>query len=163
MKEFEGMVTSHRELVLPLVVAELGRELGSRLGFPITRLLDETTPQLLPKALRSSTQKGLLRIADVSNDTAVIFTRKRTTFIIKSSDIRNIVKDGASILSFELNSGVTRRFDVHHEEIRDALKLAASEMLDKSEIMASHRPFLHASAEASLELATPRLGALLSA
>jgi hypothetical protein len=173
-KEFEAMVLVHREIALPLVVAELKRQLTCPEGFQATKLLDETTEkkrgsggiyQLLPKALRSRSHKSILRVPlDSGEERAVIYTRGTRLLTIKLSEIKAIVANGLHVLSFDLKSDATPpiapklRFDVHHEAIRDALCVAITELLTET-----HLPVAPSASKASAEVgSSPRRGASLS-
>jgi len=150
-REFERMVTVHRDIGEALMVAELKRRLKSDEGFRDVKLLDEATPvkrrssgvyQLLPKTLRSHSQTCILRVPpDSYEEQAVACTRGNHTLAMKSSDIKAIVADGHSVLDFELNGPHTShlhthshsptklRFDLLHEIVRDALRIAILELL----------------------------------
>jgi hypothetical protein len=141
-KEFEKMVMVNRNIALPLVVAELGHELtSSAKGYPVKMLLDEATKKgvtsLLPKALRSSSHSGILRIDKPQRDgeeATVFFSRGKVS--LKSSEIKALVKEKANFLSFERHGGASPyRFEVSDEGIRDALCLAIVEMLNKEELL----------------------------
>jgi len=141
------MVTAHRDIGGALVVAELKRRLRSDEGFREIKFLDEGTPKkrrsngvyhLLPKTLRSHSQTCNLRIPhDSYDEQIVVCSHGNLTQTMKSSEIKAIAADGHSILDFELNlshtphspSPTKLRFDLHHEMVRDALRVAILELL----------------------------------